>query len=305
MADLAKVYEAARNRGAVFDFSSRARWRLSGPDRVRFLNGQVTNDVRRVPPDGLLPACVTTAKGKLSGVILISAWPGALCLDAEPGQREALTARLERYIIADDVLLEDITGQECLFHVRAAGPPAVPEGATLRHATRLGAPGFDIAAPAGEHARILAGLLGQGLVEAGEEVAEAMRIEAGVPRWGAELDEDTLPPEAGLDRVAIDYHKGCYIGQEVISRIKSLGHVNRSLTGFASAAPLAAGMEIRSAEAPGKAVGRITSAAWSFGLARWAALGYLKRGIPTAALYACTPEGATAEIEIRDLPAAS
>ena len=162
MADLAKVYEAARNRGAVFDFSSRARWRLSGPDRVRFLNGQVTNDVRRVPPDGLLPACVTTAKGKLSGVILISAWPGALCLDAEPGQREALTARLERYIIADDVLLEDITGQECLFHVRAAGPPAVPEGATLRHATRLGAPGFDIAAPAGEQRASWPGCSGKG-----------------------------------------------------------------------------------------------------------------------------------------------
>ena len=78
---------------------------------------------------------------------------------------------------------------------------------------------------------------------AGEDIAETLRIEAGVPRWGAELNEDTLPPEAGLDRAAIDYHKGCYIGQEVISRIKSVGHVNRSLTGFASAAPLAAGME--------------------------------------------------------------
>ena len=137
---------------------------------------------------------------------------------------------------------------------------------------------------------------------AGEEIAEALRIEAGEPRWGAELGEDTLPPEAGLDRFAIDYHKGCYIGQEVISRIKSVGHVNRSLTGFAAEGALTAGLEILSAEAPGKAVGRITSAAWSFGLARWAALGYLKRGISAAALSVSTPEGGMAAIQIRDLP---
>ncbi len=100
-----------------------------------------------------------------------------------------------------------------------------------------------------------------------------------MPRWGAELTEETLPPEAGLDQTAIDYHKGCYIGQEVISRIKSVGHVNRHLAGFTAPAPLAPGMTLHPADDPGKTAGEITSAAWSFGLETWAALGYLKRGI--------------------------
>jgi folate-binding protein YgfZ len=306
---LAAAYAQARDRGAVLDLSDRAKWHLSGADRIRYLNGQVTNDIRRVRPDAALVACVTTAKGRLSGIIFVSAAPAFLRIDAEGELRESLTGRLDRYIIADDAVLEDATEEECLFHVvpGAQADPAeanreigVP-GGEVRAATRFSRAGFDIIARRSEHAGILAWLADRYSVIPAA-LAESLRIEAGIPRWGAELTEETLPPEAGLDRTAIDYHKGCYIGQEVISRIKSVGHVNRRLAGFTAATPLAAGMTLHPPEEPGKTAGEITSAAWSFGLETWGALGYLKRGFGHTALIARSTDGATVAVEVRDLP---
>ena len=280
--------------------TGRATWRLSGADRVRYLNGQVTNDIRRVRGDAAMQACVTTAKGRLCGLIFVSAAADFLCIDAEAELREPLTARLERYIIADDAVLEDVTGRDCLLHLIAPAPPTVP-GAAVRAAARFGQPGFDLIAPIAERSRLLDALSAHALLLP-DSLAECFRIEAGIPRWGAELTEETLPPEAGLDAAAIDYYKGCYIGQEVISRIRSVGHVNRRLCGFAAAAPLAPGMTLHATDDPEKTAGEITSAAWSFGLENWAALGYLKRASAGATLNACSPDGAAIAVQIRDLP---
>jgi folate-binding protein YgfZ len=299
---LAATYAQARSRGALLDLSDRAKWRLSGADRVRYLNGQVTNDIRRLPPGGALAACVTTAKGRLSGLVFISAASDFLRIDAEPGLRESLTARLERYIIADDATLEDTTEAECLFHLLTPGASAAaPAGWESRSVTRFARPGLDVIAPRAEYAQVLAALsAGPVLIPA--PLAETLRIEAGVPRWGAELSEETLPPEANLEATAIDYHKGCYIGQEVISRIKSVGHVNRRLAGFTASSALAPGLTLHPDADPGKTAGEITSAAWSFGLESWAALGYLKRGFADGALHARSPDGAAIAVKIRDLP---
>ena len=152
----------------------------------------------------------------------------------------------------------------------------------------------------GERERIL-GELSERYVLISDEVAECIRIEGGAPRWGAELTEETLPPEAGLDRTAVDFHKGCYIGQEVISRIESVGHVNRRLAGFVSEVEMKAGMMLHADGGVGRA-GEITSAGWSFGLERWAALGYVRRGCDGAALYARSADGATTPVSLRELP---
>ena len=139
-----------------------------------------------------------------------------------------------------------------------------------------------------------------------ETLADLIRIEAGVPRWGQELDENTLPPEAGLEPTHIDYHKGCYIGQEVISRLKSVGHVNRQLTGFIAegGTPLAAGLRLFPAGAGAASVGLLTSVAFSFALEKTIALGYLKRGSPTGALHARAADGtgASAIVTVQELP---
>ncbi|MGA3172630.1 MAG: hypothetical protein ABSE62_16640 [Chthoniobacteraceae bacterium] len=304
----AAIYAQARARGAVLDLSERAKWRLLGADRVRYLNGQVTNDIRRVRADAAMMACVTTAKGKLSGIVFVSAAPDFLRIDAEAELREPLGARLERYIIADDATLEDVTGEECLFHLlppaSASGAAPEIEGAEIRTAMRLGRPGIDVIGPQGERDRLLAALTAErALIPSA--LAESMRIEAGVPRWGAELTEETLPPEAGLEETAIDYHKGCYIGQEVISRIKSVGRVNRRLAGFAASGPLAPGMTLHAPEEPAKNAGEITSAGWSFGLECWAGLGYVRRGLAHGAyatLDARTPDGAAVSVQVRELP---
>ncbi len=303
-------YLAFQQRGGIADLSSRAKFRLTGADRVRYLNGQVTANVTRLGPADALPACVTTAKGRLCGEIFISALPDALLIDTEPELRELLFQRLEKYIIADDAALEDVTDSLALFHLLpavteepAAAPDCTPPS---RRARRFGPTGCDLVVPAAEAPAYLAQnasaaaqdepsstpdprrpLLSAGLLD-------LIRIENGVPAWGRDLGEETLPPEAGLDRTHIDYHKGCYIGQEVISRLKSVGHVNRELRRFVSAdevpgdsaRPLAPGMTLFAAGEPNRAVGQLTSAAYSFALGKPIALGYLKRGAPTDGLFA-------------------
>jgi folate-binding protein YgfZ len=280
-------YRDFLRRGGVADLSDRVQLRLTGADRVRFLNGQVTADVRKLAPGGVLPACVTTARGKLCAEIFVTATADALLLDGDATLRNTLAPRLERYIIADDVTLEDVTGTIHLVHL-AGSTPENSSVEAARGANRFGRPGVDLRLNAAAFAEMWPRFTAERVV-LDEPLCETLRLEAGLPRWGRELTEDTLPPEAGLDRTHIDYHKGCYIGQEVISRIKSVGHVNRTLTGFVSEdrAPLTAGSVIfTSEESDARPVGTLTSAAWSFALERPIALGYLKRGSPTGGLIA-------------------
>ncbi len=299
---------------ALFDLGGRAKFTLTGADRVRYLNGQVSNDVRRLDASGggaALPACVMNAKGKMNGFVWISAGAECLRIDADPGRggasdleefREAFGARLERYIISDDVTLTDTTDELQLLHMIGPGDIAeklgpLPSGVEWHRSRRYGLDGIDLLGPTD----LLVGFVGAwDAGEAGQslrvdaETEEVFRIEQGIPRWGAELDENTLPAEAGLDVSAIDFHKGCYIGQEVISRIKSVGRVNRHLCGFVAGESLAAGISLRDGE---KEAGVLTSVAWSFALDKAVALGYLKRGIEAQRLAA----GST-EVEVRGLP---
>jgi folate-binding protein YgfZ len=276
------------------DLSARTKLALTGADRVRFLNGQLTANVTRLAPGVAVPAAITTAKGKLCGEVFIGQGPGdgSLLLDAEPELRESLAARLEKYIISDDVTLEDVTEKFRLLHFMRQEPPAEWR-ARAREARRFGTPGWDVWLSLEE-------AIPQRAISA--ELLEVIRIEAGIPRWGAELNADTLPPEAGLDRTHVDYHKGCYIGQETISRLRSVGHVNRELMGFVSVsgAPLAAGQGIFAADATEEArpLGQLTSAAWSFALAKPVALGYLRRGSPTAGLVARSAQPAAPALEV-------
>ena len=150
---------------------------------------------------------------------------------------------------------------------------------------RFGRPGLDLWLAPGEFDKTWAELSAAFCV-LDEPLLESLRIEAGIPRWGRELDENTLPPEAGLERTHIDYDKGCYIGQEVISRLKGVGHVNRRLVGFVADEKLAPGLRLFAPGGDAAEIGVLTSAAWSFALEKFAALGYLKRGSPMGELLA-------------------
>jgi tRNA-modifying protein YgfZ len=277
----------------LIDLSDRAKFRVTGADRVRFLNGQLTNNILELRPGSAIYACALTAKGKLSADLFVAATAASNYLDTESILREALVARLEKYIIADDVTLEDISEDFGLFHLidpnsPSAGPRALATavssmatGRFLIESTRFGIEGIDLWFPATETEAVKEELRLSPL-DAGS--VENFRIERGIARWPNELSENVIPQEAGLDERAISYTKGCYLGQEVVSRIKSIGHVNRHLRGLVPAeeVSLQVGDKLDSAQEPHKEVGNITSVGWSSSISRPIALGYVRRGFDTA-----------------------
>lgn len=264
------------------DLGTPALLEFRGPDAVRFLNGQLTQDVRRVVGGKTsLPSCVTDAKGKLQFRVSILENEGALwvaCLHAEPADLEG---RLTRYLIADDVEVSDLTGKFSVHHfLGPVGEP--PAGVFACAANRFGVEGEDWWVST-------AGPIPFPQPEILAEELEELRIDRGVPAWGRELLAGMLPPEALLDQSDISYQKGCYIGQEVISRIKSAGKVNRKLVRLTLPAelPQACGPLFA---ADGTAAGEITSISPLATDGGRHALAYLRRG--ATEVFATTPGAA-------------
>ena len=266
-------------RDTCFDLSVRTKLRVTGADRLRFLNGQITNDLRKSSAGSTIQACVLNAKGKTNANIFVTWNADSFLVDADPALREALLLRLERYIIADDVQLEDVSEQFSLFHLTGEALPVLSGSFETARAERFGVAGWDIWSARPAHERVWQQLT-TALAVCDEQCAEIFRIEKGIPRWGAELTEEIIPVEANLERTCVDYAKGCYIGQEVISRMKMSGQANKRLCGFVSVseAPLRSGMRLVTTESGGKDVGWLTSATRSATLGTEIALGYAKRG---------------------------
>jgi len=260
------------------DLSERAKFRIIGTDRLRFLNGQITNDLRKASETSAIEACILNAKGKTDAHIYISASGDSFLVDAATDLRETLKVRLERYVIADDVQIEDVTDQFSLFHVLSQQSPTLEHGRIVS-VRRFAEPGWDIWGDATQHYVSLRELSSQG-APCDSDSAEIMRIEQGIPRWGRELTNEIIPIEANLEQRAIDYQKGCYIGQEVISRIKMSGQTNKRLCGLISLddIPLQPRMKLAAPSAPGREAGWITSATHSETIGKEIALGYVKRG---------------------------
>jgi folate-binding protein YgfZ len=243
---------------AFFDLSTRVKLRVSGADRLRFLNGQLTNDVRKASEATALEACVLNAKGKMDAHLFLHANGDSFLLDADSALQSILQARLERYIIADDVLVEDVTARFSIFHVLGESAPALTISARVICADRFGLPGYDIWIEAREHDQ-LAAELSKTFSRCDENCADTFRIEQGIARWGRELTGEIIPIEANLEQRCVDYEKGCYIGQETISRMKMSGQRNKQLCGLISVknVPLDPGARLT---VEGKDVGWITSA---------------------------------------------
>jgi folate-binding protein YgfZ len=206
----------------VFPLAARSLWKLTGPDATRYLNGQVTNDVAGLAEGHALYAAVCTAKGRMEGDVTIAKHGEEFDLDADPSLRESLGTRLDKFLIADDAVFEDISEAWSVCHVFGVNRPEAPSGGFIIANARFGEPGHDVWTP------------GQEAMESAPpdnaKAVDIVRIENGIPRWGAELTANTLPPEAGPHMLnAISYTKGCYVGQETIARLKSVGHVNKTL----------------------------------------------------------------------------
>jgi folate-binding protein YgfZ len=269
---------ASSSTPVFFDCSRRVKLRVTGVDASRFLNGQITNDLRKATATTAIQASILNAKGKLSAHIFISVDnDGAFLLDADSELREELPARLERYIIADDVQVEDVTDQFSILHFLGERPAAETSARAVA-SERFGSAGWDFwsaRVPDSE----LRDPFAERFVFCDDVCAEIFRIERGIPRWGRELTNEIIPVEANLEASTIDYEKGCYIGQEVISRMKMSGQTNKRLCGLVSisGAPLATDLRLTSDAEPGKDAGWVTSATNSDRLGE-IALGYVKRG---------------------------
>ena len=299
----------------LLDLSDRAKFNITGKDRVRFLNGQLTNDILSLRPGSAICACALSAKGKLCADLFVAPAKESHFLDAESVLRESLAARLEKYIIADDVTLEDVTDAFGLFHLVGpesadAGLPtpeslgwAKETGTLLIASDRFGIPGIDFWFPANQ-AAVVQEKLRQSPIDS--QAAENLRIEKGIARWGNELSEDVIPNEAGLDKRAINYTKGCYLGQEVISRIKSVGHVNRHLCGLipGAGAALEIGDKLFSDPESKKEIGFITSVGRLRSQDRAIALGFVRRGFdaPGSTLQVRRNNTLIGPIEVHSLP---
>jgi len=291
-----------------FDLSARLKLRLTGNDRLRFLNGQITADASKATASNAIETCVLDPKGKMAGHVFLFATPDSFFADADPALGGTLQARLERYIIADDVLIEDMSDRLSIFHVITETQPAFPTAQSIVLSQRFAHGGWDIWVDAAQH---------DGAFEELSRVfpfrdsnsAEVMRIEQGIPRWGAELTSEIIPVEANLEETCIDYEKGCYVGQEVISRMKMSGQRNKKLCGLVSLgnSPLSAGMRLFATPEKDKEAGWMTSVCRSETLGREIGLGFVKRGLnsPGTRLEAVAPgneASPSAPVEVVDLP---
>lgn len=327
--DPAEEYATVRHAAGAVERSDRALVRLFGRDPVRMIQGLVTNDVAGAPEGQGVYAALLTPKGKMVAELRVFRRPGGdVLLDLDAGALGNTLDHLRRFVPPLFARIEDASASLGVLGIygprsrevagRALGaeiPAGLAEDAFLAasfEARELmvvrteyaGEEGYDLIAPVELLEPLWRPLLEAGGRPVGHATLEVLRIEAGRPRWGAELDENVIPLEAGLQDRAISQTKGCYTGQEVIIRILHRGHVNRLLRGLLLGdVPVPArGTELFR---PGVArtVGRVTSACASPLHGQTIALGYVRREIePPASLRLGHPEGSEAQVHELPIP---
>ena len=302
-------YAAARGGAIVVERDDRVQLRAHGRDPVRMIQGLITNDLAGAPADRAVYASLLTPKGRMIADVRAIRQPdGSVLLDIDAGALEGALAHLRKMTPPLFARFEPpptalrtigVYGPDAAARLRAIGIDARDDAAEddVLRAERDGAPvlvvatrhagveGFDLLSDASHADALVASLADSGAMRAGPDTLELLRVEAGRPRWGAELSEERIPLEAGLLERAISTSKGCYTGQEVIIRILHRGHVNWTLRGLLLhdvAAP-APGTELVAAPG-GKAVARITSAIESPALQQTIALAYTRREVEPGAV---------------------
>lgn len=284
-------YEALRNGVAWLDLSSRGKIRMTGEDRARLLHAMTTNHIQQLTPGTGCYAFFLSAQGRILSDANILCRPDHFLLDLEAETREKIYQHLDRFIIADDVTIEDVTpgtatiavegpkSAEVLHSVGAPVPDA--EYATAEWGARVvarlnstGSLGFFIFVPMEEKVALIAQLEAAGAIAAAAEASRAVRLEHGKARYGEDLSERFLAQEANQPQ-ALHFSKGCYLGQEIVERVRSRGQVHRLLLPLLieTKEPPSPGAKLQIGNA---AAAEITSAAYSPALDKVVALAYVR-----------------------------
>lgn len=268
-------YEALRQTAAWMDLSSRGRIRAAGEDRKRLLHAMTTNHVEQMQPGDSLYAFFLNAQGRILADAWIYCAENHLLLDTEPETRQKLYEHLDRFIIADDVALEDVTEQTAEIAVEGPQSEQAPRRGLVLRASATGQPGYRMVVPAEEKEALLEELRRSGIVPAAEEEARIVRLENGVPRYGEDITEAQIVHET-RQLHAVHFNKGCYLGQEIVERVRARGQVHRMLYALRieSQAPPAAGEKVLSG---GEECGFVTSAVFSPAQGCVRALAYLRK----------------------------
>jgi folate-binding protein YgfZ len=227
---MSKGYDALRGGAAWLDLSARGRITARGRDRVRLLHNLTSNDVKKMIPGAGCYAFLLNPQGRIQADLCLLSFADHFLIDTEPELREKVQQLIRRYIISDQVELEDITTQTAAIGVE--GPLAesfqIPDGCTKAPFSLTGQPGYRIYCAAAEMARIVGQLEAAGARPATPADARVVRIENGKPRYGEDIRETSLPQET-QQMHAVSFTKGCYLGQEIVERIRTQGHLNRKL----------------------------------------------------------------------------
>lgn len=282
-------YQALREGAAWLDLSGRGKIRATGADRARLLHAMTTQQVEQMKPGGGAYAFFLNAQGRILGDVNLFCFEDHFLLDTEPETRQKLFEHLERYIIADDVTLEDLTGEMATIAVEGpqaasvleklgAPVPEAPYGTrpwgdrVIARVSSTGPEGFFVFLPAGGRPELLGQLAG--VPEASAADARLVRIEQGRPRYGEEITERYLVQETGQTH-AVNFTKGCYLGQEIVERVRTRAQIHRVLRRLEidASEPPAAGAKLTSG---GAAAAEIASAAFSPALAKVVALAYVR-----------------------------
>jgi folate-binding protein YgfZ len=305
---LPEQYRSLREAAGLVDRSSRGRLRLSGGDRRDYLQGLLTNDIVALAAGSGCYACLLTAQGRMVADMYVLETGEDILIDLEGFVAARVAEHLDRFVFSEDVEVSELTGstsQLGVFGPRAASAvaqalnapsasagdlEAMPvlgnraiewNGTTVTVVRRddLGGLGFDLIVARDTGSALTSALVAAGASVVDPDAAEVCRVEAGLPVFGQDMTEDTIPLEAGIQDRAISLTKGCYVGQEIIIRVLHRGHgrVARRLVGLTfrpEAAVPAAGASIRSGE---REIGSITSAVLSPALQHPIALGYVHR----------------------------
>ncbi len=264
-------YEALRTGAAWIDLRGRGLIRLTGEDRARLLHAMTTNHIELLKPGEWCYTFFLNAQGRILADAYVVCRESELLLDVEPERRAFVFEHLDKYIIADDVTLEDVSEQYAVIGVEGPGA-AEPEA--LAGITVTGAGGGRVYLDAARREVFVAKLAAAGVVEADAEAVNVVRLEHARPRYGVDITDAHLVQETKMMH-AVSFSKGCYLGQEIVERVRARANPHKYLTQvmIESTAVPEAGAELRGGDA---VTGKVTSAAYSPALGKVVALAYVQ-----------------------------